>query len=46
MTRNEEKMYDIIKSGVSLPSAFWSLDSYVSAKLGYDSQHSWNHDFQ
>jgi len=36
------KTYDIIKSGVSLPIAFRSGDSYVSPKLGYGSQYSWN----
>jgi len=36
------KMYDIIKSGVNLPIAFRSWDSYVNPKLGYESQHSWN----
>jgi len=36
------KMYDIIKSGVSLPIVFRSWDSYVSPKLGYGSQNSWN----
>jgi len=36
------KMYDIIKSGVSLPIAFRSWYSYVNPKLGYWSQHSWN----
>jgi len=35
------KMYDIIKSGVNLPIAFRSWDSYVKPKLGYESQHSW-----
>jgi len=35
------KMYDIIKSGVNLPIAFRSWDSYVNPKLGYGSQHSW-----
>jgi len=32
----------IIKSGVSLPIAFRSGDSYVNPKLGYGSRHSWN----
>jgi len=36
------KMYDIIKSGVNLPIAFLSWDSYVNPKLGYGSKHSWN----
>jgi len=36
------KMCDIIKSGVNLPIAFRSWDSYVIPKLGYGSQHSWN----
>jgi len=36
------KMYDIIKSGVNLPIAFRSWYSYVNAKMGYGSQHSWN----
>jgi len=36
------KMYDIIKSGVNLPIAFRSWDSYVNPKLGYGSQQSWN----
>jgi len=35
-------MYHIIKSGVNLPIAFRSWDSYVNPKLGYGSQHSWN----
>jgi len=36
------KIYDIIKSGVNLPIAFRSWDSYVNPKLGYGSQNSWN----
>jgi len=36
------KCYDIIKSGVNLPIAFRSWDSYVNPKLRYGSQHSWN----
>jgi len=36
------KMYDIIKSGVSLPIAFRSWYSYASPKMGYESQRSWN----
>jgi len=36
------KMYDIIKSGVNLPTSFRSWDSYFNHKLGYGSQHSWN----
>jgi len=31
------KMYDIIKSGVNLPIAFRSWDSYVNPKLKYGS---------
>jgi len=36
------KMYDFIKSVINVPFAFRSWDSYVNAKLGYGSQHSWN----
>jgi len=36
------KMYDIVKSGVNLPTAFRSWCSYVNPELGYGSQHSWN----
>jgi len=36
------KMYGINKSGVNLPIALRSWDSYVNPKLGYGSQHSWN----
>jgi len=35
-------MYDTIKSGVNIPMAFQSWDSYVNPKLVYGGQRSWN----
>nr|XP_044250259.1 uncharacterized protein LOC123003054 [Drosophila takahashii] len=36
------KMYDIIKSGVNLPIAFRSWDTYINPKLIQGNQHVWS----